>query len=697
MADKSTSLIDRALGTNPNASIDLSSKPRRSENIIRASLWACGLLSILTTVGIIFVLSNDSIAFFTQPNWVETKRPILVDLEQDATVLQVETGLHGAEVGSLARVGSEVMTITDFAENTTSTAIVGTGGGFDRFCGVVTEDSRGNPIPQPHIANASRGIRQDEIQACQTIGRDPIGFRVGTDAIVIASNAENDFATDMTVEELAFLFTGAETWADIRPEWPAEPIARFIPGTDSGTFDFFVDEVLDGDSSVIVAEERVAAGEVITDEDDNKLVGSISRNPYAVGFFGYAYYLENTDALNAIHIDGVEPNITTTEDGSYVLARPLFLYSDAAIIQENPQVGQFISYYLQNATEVIVEVGYFPASDDALLTAQQTLQDILGVDVLETVDPLTVNGAIDTAGSSTVAPLTMRIAEEFESEGYNPRLTVERGANGTDVIPHRAGIQVELDDRPTLIEFFTNDTWIPSQGEFGVLPLLNATLMVSLIAMLVALPLGLGAAIYLSEYASPGVRGTLKPILEILAGIPTVVYGFFAVTFMTPLLQSIFGAGNVAVFNTASAGIVVGILIIPLVSSMSEDALHAVPQSLREASFGLGATKLETSIKVVLPAALSGILAAFIVAISRAVGETMIVALAAGAGPNFTFNVFESAETMTGHIVRISGGDISYGAIDYQSLFAIGLTLFVITFMLNLLSRWVINRFREAY
>ena len=248
-----------------------------------------------------------------------------------------------------------------------------------------------------------------------------------------------------------------------------------------------------------------------------------------------------------------------------------------------------------------------------------------------------------------------------------------------------------------LIDFLTTTEWIPAVGKFGVLSLVNATLMVSGIAMLVALPLGLATAIYLSEYASPRARGILKPILEILAGIPTVVYGYFALTFMTPLLRRIFGLETVQIFNTASAGIVVGILIIPLVSSLSEDALHAVPRALREAAYGLGATKLETALRVIVPAALSGITAAFVVAISRAIGETMIVAIAAGAGPAFTFNPFESAETMTGHIVRISGGDLSYDSIDYDSIFAIGLLLFMMTLALNVVSQRVVARFREVY
>lgn len=248
-----------------------------------------------------------------------------------------------------------------------------------------------------------------------------------------------------------------------------------------------------------------------------------------------------------------------------------------------------------------------------------------------------------------------------------------------------------------LIEFFTGTNWQPAAGTFGILPLVNATLMTSFFGMLVAVPLGLGAAIYLSEYAPPKVRASLKPILEILAGVPTVVYGYFALTFMTPLLRGLFGENTVQIYNTASAGIVMGIMILPTIASMSEDALTAVPRALREASYGMGATKFETIVRVILPAATSGIIAAFIIGISRAVGETMIVALAAGAGPNLTFNPFEAAETMTGHIARISKGDLSYNSIDYNSLFAIGLTLFVLTLGLNLLSQWVTKRFREVY
>lgn len=252
-------------------------------------------------------------------------------------------------------------------------------------------------------------------------------------------------------------------------------------------------------------------------------------------------------------------------------------------------------------------------------------------------------------------------------------------------------------DGADLWSFFTGTVWEPQIGRFGILPLLNATLMTSLIAMLVAGPLGLGIGLFLSEYAKRRTSGILKPVLEILAGIPTVVYGYFAVTSVTPWLQATLGVDVVEFYNVFSAGLVMGILITPLIASMTEDALAAVPRSLRQAAYAMGATKLEVSLQIILPAATSGIMAAFVLGLSRAIGETMIVALAAGAGSKLTFNPFQGAETMTGHIVRISGGDISYQSVDYDSLFAIALLLFFITLTLNFFSRKIIERFREVY
>ena len=248
-----------------------------------------------------------------------------------------------------------------------------------------------------------------------------------------------------------------------------------------------------------------------------------------------------------------------------------------------------------------------------------------------------------------------------------------------------------------LLATVTTSEWKPHVNKFGIWPLLTSTLITTLIAMTVAIPLGLSVGIYLSEYARPRVRNTLKPVLEVLAGIPTIVYGYFALTFMTPILRELFGRDVVQIYNMASAGLVMGILILPLITSMTEDALSAVPRSLREAAYGVGATKLEVALQIVVPAALSGIAAAIIVGISRAVGETMIVAVAAGAGPNFTLNPFAGAETITGHIVRISGGDLSYDSIDYNSIFALGLFLFFITLALNIISQAIVRRFREVY
>jgi phosphate transport system permease protein len=249
----------------------------------------------------------------------------------------------------------------------------------------------------------------------------------------------------------------------------------------------------------------------------------------------------------------------------------------------------------------------------------------------------------------------------------------------------------------TFQEFFLTTKWQPQIGDFGIWALVSATLTTSAIAILVALPLGLSAAIYLSEYASPRARAILKPILEILAGIPTVVYGYFALLFVSPILRNVIGVEKIGVYNMLSAGIVMGIMILPLISSMSEDAMSAVPNALREAAYAMGATRFEASTQIIVPAALSGIGAAVIVGISRAVGETMIVAIASGAGPKFSFNPLDAAETMTGHIARISGGDLPYGTVDYTSLFAIALVLFIVTLILNLISQWVVAKFREQY
>jgi len=265
------------------------------------------------------------------------------------------------------------------------------------------------------------------------------------------------------------------------------------------------------------------------------------------------------------------------------------------------------------------------------------------------------------------------------------------------VVAVLAGETLNFFSQVSVVEFLTGTRWEPMflEKHFGILPLLAGSFMVAAGAAVIALPVGLLTAIFLSEYAAPGLRKTLKPVLEILAGIPTVVYGYFALTFVTPLIRVVFPQADV--FNALSASIVVGIMIIPTVSSLSEDALRAVPQVLREGAYGLGATKLEVSTRVVVPAALSGIVASFILAVSRAIGETMAVAIAAGNLPNLTLNPLESVQTMTAYIVQASLGDTPRGTIVYQTLFAVGMTLFLITLAMNILSQWILSRFREEY
>lgn len=249
----------------------------------------------------------------------------------------------------------------------------------------------------------------------------------------------------------------------------------------------------------------------------------------------------------------------------------------------------------------------------------------------------------------------------------------------------------------SLIDFFTDTMWTPlfANPRFGILPLVTGTVVTTGVALLVAIPIGSIVAIYLSEFAPPLVRETLKPILELLSAVPTVVYGYFALLFVGPIMKSIFP--GLPTFNMLNAGIVMGIMIIPYVSSLSEDALRSVPMSLRESSYALGANKIITALKVVFPAALSGIIASYILAISRALGETMIVAIAAGMQPNLTFDPTEPASTITAFIVQVSLGDLPHGSIGYQSIFAAGLVLFVITLVFNILGVYFRRRFREVY
>ncbi len=252
----------------------------------------------------------------------------------------------------------------------------------------------------------------------------------------------------------------------------------------------------------------------------------------------------------------------------------------------------------------------------------------------------------------------------------------------------------------SMVEFFTETEWTPlfADPKYGVLPLVAATLLITVIALAVAVPLGLGAAVYLSEYAGERTRRVLKPTLEVLAGVPTVVYGFFALQGITPLLRDIWPAGSgPEIFNALVAGFVMGVMIIPTIASLSEDAMSAVPRSLRDGAYALGSSKMLVATRVVVPAAISGIVAAFVLGVSRAIGETMIVTIAAGLQPTLTLNPLQGMETMTAFIASAGAGDVPVGTVDYQTIFAVATLLFLMTFALNLFSIRLVRRFREVY
>ena len=296
---------------------------------------------------------------------------------------------------------------------------IGSGAGFERFCTAAETD----------ISNASRPINDKEKAACEAAGRPPVEFRVGTDALAIVVSRENDFVEDLTEEQVADIFSGkAKTWSDVDPGFPNQPIQLFSPGTDSGTFDYFVEHFFEKDPAPILGANPQLS------EDDNVLVAGVEGSPYAIGYFGYAYYAENTGRLRILNINGVEPSEATVEDGSYPLARPLFIYSAREIMDAKPQVAAFINYYLTYVNEEVLDVGYFPPSATASNTARQNWLAATGGEValiaLPPVDPATVTGNIIIAGSSTVFPLTERMAELFKEDGYKGQITIDSIGSG---------------------------------------------------------------------------------------------------------------------------------------------------------------------------------------------------------------------------------------------------------------------------
>ena len=345
------------------------------------------LLIVFALVALVLAACSSPEAAPSEPEVVEVTRVVSEEVEVTQVVEEVVTEVVTEEVAVAVLPEVDPLDVTgDIVMAGSSTVFplsermaerfqdegygglitidsIGSGAGFERFCVAGETD----------VSNASRPIKDSEVESCQAIGREPIEFRVGTDALAVTVSAENDFATDVTLEELAQIFSGAETWADVRADWPAESILRYIPGTDSGTFDYFVEEVFDEE-----AEPILTASNLELSEDDNVLVQGIIGSPYAVGFFGYAYYAENEDALNILDIDGVEASGENVDNASYPLARPLFIYSTADIMAEKPQVADFINFYLTLVNDEVVDVGYFPASGEVLEASKQAWLDAQG-------------------------------------------------------------------------------------------------------------------------------------------------------------------------------------------------------------------------------------------------------------------------------------------------------------------------------
>ena len=639
----------------------LQKRTRPTEVIVRSILLFCGIVSIFTTLGIVYVLGEQALLFTTSRAFVIAKIAI-ADEEAAATVAEsIDEGertlsldFEGERIpfnnNQLITIGDEVMRIVDRGRNTIT---------VER--GVNDTEAVAHDVDEVIFGMRDQQIRpQNEltdqpddnvIELLPGYGVDfeaGVDIQIGTELMTIETVELDSLVVDRIPDNTIIELQRSRTIEQSIDAWEAEQITNFVTAaTNDGrvNLDSFVTEA-ELEESVIQSYPREdLEAEVGIMMDDNDLRQILSAQLQLASPDDVAIEDLTDDQLRDVILDALP------EDQ----LRDFLLRS---LSDDSRQEFQIAALTGPEQEDIIVEV-FLEAFDQ-----DESLSNIAALDVIDS---------------------------EFAT-GLS-----EAMAGATGLRTHDANDDaITVEDPVSIVEFFTHTRWAPQIGDYGIWPLALSTIMITAIAILVAVPLGLGAAIFLSEYADPRVRNVLKPVLEVLAGVPTVVYGFFALSFVTPILQDVFG-GVVEFNNMLSAGLVVGILLVPLISSMSEDALTAVPRALREASYGLGATRLETTIKVVLPAAISGIVAAFILAVSRAVGETMIVAIAAGSGPNFTFNIFEGAETMTGHIARISGGDLSYNSIDYNSIFAIGLMLFVMTLVLNIFSGWVSNRLREEY
>ncbi|MDZ7829391.1 MAG: phosphate ABC transporter permease subunit PstC [Halofilum sp. (in: g-proteobacteria)] len=623
--------------------------------------------------------------------------------------------------------------------------VSGTGGGFSRFCRGETD-----------VTGASRPIRTGEREKCREAGIQYYELPVALDAMAVMVNPSNDWVDQLTVKELQKVWEpeaeGKITnWSQIRDGFPDRPLKLYGAGADSGTYDYF--------TAAVVGQEHASRGDFTASEDDNVLVQGIANDRNALGFFGLAYYLENKDMLKAVPIsykgsEPVMPSKETAESGAYQpLTRPLFMYVKKSAYEDKASVRAFVQDYLLNPSEVrplVDEVGYIRLPAEVYRLAQRASSSKRNGPVRRSpAAPRSVSRSRTcwraSAPTESGRPRTrpgpgLRPAPDFSipyadqrtrpdrsgeihSMAMNPtadlqvtegflrrRARIDRFMRGLLFVTASISVLVTIGiiyilvresitffQEVSIVEFLTGTRWTPlfMSKHFGILPLLSATLTVSVVALLVAIPGGTVVAVYLSEFAPDRVREVVKPVLELLEGIPTVVYGYFALLFVTPMLRIFLP--QLGGFNLLAPGLVMGIMILPYVTSVSEDAMRAVPNSLREGAHALGFNRLQTALRVVIPGALSGITAACVLGMSRAVGETMVVAIAAGQNANLTFNPMEAAATIPAYIVQVSLGDTPHGSIAYQTIFAAGLMLFLITLTFNVIGFFLRRRFREAY
>ena len=560
----------------------------------------------------------------------------------------------------------------------------GTGGGFKKFCSGETD-----------IADASREIKDEEKAACAANGIEFDEFTIANDGIALVVNKENTWAKCLTVEQVKAVWdaeSDIDNWKQVDPKFPSVQMRLFGAGTDSGTFDFF--------TKAINGEEKRSRTDFNATEDDNTTVTGVSGEKGGLGFFGLSYYEQNEDKLAVVKVDGgegcVAPSAETVQDGSY---KPL---SPAAVHlrqQEGagPGRGQGFHRVLHREHRRHRRAGVVhPAHVEPAVGARSQARRAPGAVALAATTPVL---SPTTPAASPLGSSRARWGERVVRAALMACALLSVVTTLGIVI---ALLQptVEFFSEVSIREFFTGKVWAPlfASAKFGVLPLVTATFVVTAVALSVCVPLGLGAAVYLSEYSSRRARRILKPMLEVLAGIPTVVYGFFALTFVTPLLRDIWPLGDPPdIFNALSAGLVMGVMILPTMASLAEDAMRAVPDSLRQGALALGSSRLQVSVRVVFPAAISGIVAACVLAISRAIGETMVVLIAAGGTPNLTFDPSRTMQTMTAFIAAAGFGDQPTGSTGYKTIFAVGATLFVATFLINAISIRLVRRFRQAY